>query len=343
MIPTSRTCIVYNTPSKLLGLPPYYYRARSCDTNLTSNTPANQYQRLKLIQNTVRVEASLYTSNLGPLSAYQNPGTKTHNVCWNQMSDRVYPSVQKTVVPSGTNCALNKRNTSVTSSRPGCQAPGGKGCDIKHNSYDRYLNRLKGKGPLRRGVVPENFGVPVLPFNPAYPIYGAKTTKTSIVSGCDCPIPVNESDMATFTESYQSLTTPNQITKTNQPKKKQTERTTLQNDIQIYNNPLHQPYPDTEFVFNVGEYVFAIQSGDTYYTRGNIIQNINNLAYLIQFDSGMIEIQPVGSLLLYYPCNCNGEINSKIYPSGFLVVQSLANEFNPTCLYPTYIPGQPVL
>jgi hypothetical protein len=186
MIPTSRTSIVYNSPSKLLGLPAYYYRLRACDTNLTSNTPADQYQRLKLIQNTVRVYGSLYTANLGPLSAYQKPGVKTHNVCWNQMSDRVVPSIQKTVVPSGTNSALNRKTTSVTSSRPGCQSPGGVGCDIKHNSYDRYLNRLKGKGPLRRGIVPPNFGSPVIPFNPAYPIYGAKTIKTNIVTGCNC-------------------------------------------------------------------------------------------------------------------------------------------------------------
>ena len=341
MIPTSRTCIVYNTPSKLLGLPPQYYRARSCDTNLTSNTPANQYQRLKLIQNTVRVEASLYTSNLGPLSAYQNPGTKTHNVCWNQMSDRVYPSVQKTVVPSGTNCALNKKTTSVTSSRPGCQAPGGKGCDIKHNSYDRYLNRLKAKGPLRRGVVPQNFGVPVLPFNPAYPIYGGKTTKTSIVTGCDCPIPVNESDIAVVEINPQpqlSQVSTNTITK-----KTTTKESTLKNSRQIYNNPLYQPYPAPIFNFEIGEHVFAIQSGDTYYTRAEIINKINDLLYLVEFDNGMLEIQPVGSLLLYYPCNCNGEINSKIYTSGFLVVQSSPAEFNPTCLYPTYIPGEHVL
>jgi len=339
MIPTSRTCIVYNTTSKLLGLPEYYYRVRSCDTNLTSNTPANQYQRLKLIQNTVRVEASLYTSNLGPLSAYQNPGTKTHNVCWNQMSDRVYPSIQKTVVPSGTNCALNKKTTSVTSSRPGCQAPGGKGCDIKHNSYDRYLNRLKGKGPLRRGTVPKNFGVPVLPFNPAYPIYGAKTTKTNIVSGCDCPIPLSESNLGIGIVN-------NVVQKSNgngNGNGKLIQNSTIQNNIQIYNDPLYKPYPNTEFIFNIGEYVFAIQSGDTYYTRAKIKQNINNLAYLVEFDNGMLEIHSVASLLLYYPCNCNGEINSKTYPSGFLVVEKSVNEFNPTCLYPTYIPGQPVL
>jgi len=183
----SKTAIVYNQPNKIIGLPEYYYRARTCDTNLTSNTPASQYQRLKLIQNTVRVYASLYVSNLGPLEAYRKPTAATYGVCWNQMSDRPVPSVQKAVIPTGTNCALNRRHTSVTSSRPGCQAPGGVGCDIKHNSYDRYLNRLKGKGPLRRGIIPPNFGAPI-PFNPAFPIYGAKTTKTNIVNGCDCPI-----------------------------------------------------------------------------------------------------------------------------------------------------------
>lgn len=330
MIPTSRTSIVYNHPSKILGLPQHYYRVRACDTNLTANTPADQYQRLKLIQNTVRVYASLYTANLGPLSAYQNPGTKTHNVCWNQMSDRVEPSVQKTVVPTGANCTLNRKTTSVTSSRPGGQSPGGIGCDIKHNSYDRYLNRLKGKGPLRRGVVPPNFGVPVIPFNPAYPVYGAKTTKTSIVSGCDCPIPTNEMEVA-------------ELVNPNDSKPLVTKENALKNDIQIYNNPWYQPYPDSEFSFNIGEYVFAIQSGNNYFTRAKIQYKYDNLSYIIQFDNGVTEIKNMDSLLIYYPCNCNGQINSQVYPSGFLVTNSSPSEFYPTCLYPTYIPGQPVL
>ena len=137
-----KTAIVYNNPNKLLGLPPYYYRLRSCDTNLTSNTPANQYQIQKLIQNTVRVYSSLYTSNLGPLNAYRQP--ITYGVCWNQMSDRPVPSVQRATVPTGFNNNLNSRHHSVTSSKPGSQTPGGVGCDIKHNSYDRYLNRIKG-------------------------------------------------------------------------------------------------------------------------------------------------------------------------------------------------------
>ena len=145
MTSVQRTSIVQNN---IKGLPLTYYRCSNYYPNLNGNTPADQYQKLKLIQNTARVQSSLYTSNLGPLNAYRQPTKATNGVCWNQMSDRPVPSVQKTVVPTGSNNSLNRRHTSVTSSKPGGQSPGGIGCDIKHNSYDRYLNRLKGKGPL---------------------------------------------------------------------------------------------------------------------------------------------------------------------------------------------------
>ena len=50
----SKTAIVYKYPFDSLPnnktKDDYYYRLRNCDTNLTSNTPANQYQRLKLIK-----------------------------------------------------------------------------------------------------------------------------------------------------------------------------------------------------------------------------------------------------------------------------------------------------
>jgi hypothetical protein len=184
---TEATSLVENQYSKYLGLQPFYYRLRSCDTNLTSVSAANQYQRLKLIQNTVRVPSSMYTMNLGSLTAYVKPSIETQNVCWNQMSDRPYASEQRATVPTGFNNSLNSRHHSVTSSKPGCQTPGGKGVDIKHNSYDRYLNRLKGKGPLRREKTPVGFGLPIT-FNPAFPIYGGKTVKTNIVAGCNCPI-----------------------------------------------------------------------------------------------------------------------------------------------------------
>jgi hypothetical protein len=297
----SKTAIVYNNQSKLFGLPPYYYRLRNCDTNLTSNTPANQYQRLKLIQNTVRVDSSLYTSNLGPLTAYRQPTKATYGVCWNQMSDRPVPSVQTGIIPTGSNSSMNRRHTSVTSSRPGCQAPGGVGCDIKHNSYDRYLNRLKGKGPLRRGVVPPTFGSPI-PFNPAFPVYGGKTIKTNIVTSCDCPIENKALD--------------------------------LNQDIQIYNDPLWQPYPAENYGFSVGTYVYAVEEGNDFFTRAVVLDVINDV-YIIQFDDGTIQtVTDVNQLKIYFPCNCNETAsNGIIYSNGF----TDDDAFNKSCLYPEII------
>jgi hypothetical protein len=182
---------------------------------------------------------------------------------------------------------MNRRHTSVTSSKPGSQTPGGKGCDIKHNSYDRYLNRLKGKGPMRRGVIPPRFGTPIQ-FNPAVPIYGGKTTKTNIVNGCDCPI-----------------------------------ESPLKQDISVYNNPLWQPYPTAEYGFSVGNYVYAIQTGNTFYTRA-LVTNIANGIYTIQFDNGTIqEVNNVNELLIYFPCNCDSndiigisQISQSLYAGG---------------------------
>jgi hypothetical protein len=175
---------------------------------LASNNPASRYQKLKLIQNTVRVPSSIYTMNIGALNVYQRPN-KTYSVVeldnfgyivspgvnWNQMSDRKNPHIQKVVSASGSTYGGNSLKRTLTRLRPGALSPGGVGVDIKHNSYDRYLARLKGKGPLRRGPIPKLFLSPYIPFNLAYPVYGSKLFKTSIVNGCDCPndgIPVKE-------------------------------------------------------------------------------------------------------------------------------------------------------
>jgi len=284
MISIYPTAIVYNEPNKVLGVPPFYFRCKSMCPNLNGNTPAEQYQRLKLIQNTVRVYSSLYTSNLGPLNAYKKPTSATYGVCWNQMSDRPLPSIQKTNVPTGFYNSLNSRHHSVTSSKPGTQSPGGIGCDIKHNSYDRYLNRLKGKGPLRRGVIPPNFGTPI-PFNPALPIYGGKTTKTNIVTGCDCP-----------------------------------QEDSLNQDKQIYNNPTFQPITaDNYYKFAVGEYVYAKEKLNTYYSRAKII-DIKDGIYTVEFDDNHIQtFSNESELLVYFPCNCDGTVNNVVFKNGFYI------------------------
>ena len=309
---TSITSIVLNPSfAKQLGVPPYYYRYRSCNPNFPNRTqtsvggftPADQYQKLKIIQDTVRVYGSLYVDNLGALTAYtkpiSDPNKGYYGVCWNQMSDRPVPSVQRATIPTGYATALNRRHTSVTSSKPGSQTPGGVGCDIKHNSYDRYLNRLKGKGPMRRGVVPENFGKPI-PFNPAFPIYGGKTMKTNIVdAGCDCPI-------STPSENEQQ-------------------------DLRIYNNPLWQPYPSANLSFNIGDYVYAIKTGTNYYSKAIVIAVTSGI-YTIKFDDDTIQDNTIGELLIYFPCNCTTDFGLLSLPSGIYITRSRVKGLN--CVLP---------
>ena len=155
---------------------------------LSSTDPAFQYQTQKRIQNTVRVKSSLYTDNLAALNIFQYPRIKTQ-VNWNQMSDRALPHFQtNSTFSQGSFYHGNSRRHPQTRCQPGATNPGGLGVDIKHNSYCRYLGRLKAKRPFKREAVPSTFGKPI-PFNPAFPIYGAKTLKTNIVSGCNnCPL-----------------------------------------------------------------------------------------------------------------------------------------------------------
>jgi hypothetical protein len=104
------------------------------------NDGASQSQKEKIIRNMVRINSSLYTMNLATSHVYNNSNSVS-NVNWNQMSDRNQAHVQQVVVSS--RGSSTKR--SVTRNRPGACSPGGAGVDVKHNSYDRHLARLKGK------------------------------------------------------------------------------------------------------------------------------------------------------------------------------------------------------
>jgi len=175
-------------------------RCRGCYNTLNGNDPASRYQKLKLIQNTVRVPSSIYTMNVGALNVYQKPDTffqtietnganflVSPGVNWNQMSDRRNPHIQTVVSGSGSAYGGNSLKRTLTRLRPGALSPGGIGVDIKHNSYDRYLARIKGKAPLKRQAIPKTFASPYIPFNRAFPVYGGKLFKTAIVNGCNCP------------------------------------------------------------------------------------------------------------------------------------------------------------
>jgi hypothetical protein len=262
----NKTSLILNEPNKIIGLPEFYYRRRNCDTNLNSNTPANRYQIQKRIQKTVRVDSSLYTSNLAPFSVYQKPTKKTYNVCWNQMSDRVSPSYQPNIVPTGFYHSINNRRHSVTSSRPGGQNPGGYGVDIKHNSYDRYLNRLKGKGPLRRGPVPNILAAPEIKFNRAYPIYGGKVMKTSIIAGCNCPV----------------------------------ENRKVDDEVKIFDNPLFQPEEINSSDSLIGRQVFALYKTNQF-KQGQIL-SFDNESALIEWNDGTTSRVVWANIKLFNRC-----------------------------------------
>lgn len=113
----------------------------SCDGNC--NNDAKKEITQKRIWKQVRVQSSLFSMALASVnvggSSTNQPLSNYGDVNWNQSSDRNRPAIQNKVVPSHG----NSTRTSLTRHRPGSSSPGGKGVDIKHNSYDRYLARRK--------------------------------------------------------------------------------------------------------------------------------------------------------------------------------------------------------
>jgi len=267
---------------------------RSFNHNLNGNDPATQYQRQKIIQNTVRVKSSLYTMNLGALNVFQRPSLTYRlvdnsgatyvappSVNWNQMSDRKEPHVQVVKTGSGSGYRTSSTRHTITRLRPGAMSPGGTGVDIKHNSYERYLNRLKGKGPVRRGVIPPTYGTPYIPFNRAFPIYGGKTIKTSIVSNCNCPI--TDTNTIVDTKLYENSDYQNQIL-------------------------------NVTYTFNVGDFVWAKKyTGiSTNYEKATIISIVDGL-YTVKFSDETETVLIKCELLIYNDCgNCaNTNTNSE--------------------------------
>lgn len=292
---------------------------RACNQNLAGNDPASQYQRQKLIQNTVRVASSLYTMNLAGLSSYQKPLSRYQlveqsgtpyiappTVYWNQMSDRAKPAHQVVKTGSGSTYHGSSTRHTIVRNRPGAMSPGGVGVDIKHNSYDRYLNKIKGKTPLRRGIIPPNYGTPIL-FNRAYPIYGGKVVKTNIINGCNCP---NIEDNST-------------------------------GDKIIYGselNAIQDKILSERYKFSLGDFVWAKKYiDDTKFYKAQII-NIENGVYTIQFidDNTIIETNICG-LFIYFDCNCASElsIEEKILKNTFSAqnINKLASEYGELSCY----------
>jgi hypothetical protein len=122
----------------------------NCNYSLSTNTPcvscvnvanvsATQAIVQKRIWRQVRTGSAIYTMNLSSLTSAANRLASGSNVNWNQMSDRVLAANQSVIQPTHGN---SLRRT-LTSDRPGAGSPGGRGVDVKHDSYARYLNRKK--------------------------------------------------------------------------------------------------------------------------------------------------------------------------------------------------------
>jgi len=138
----------------------------TCDIQGSENKVANQ----KRIWKASRVAQSQYLDSISSLSVY-TPPTLNIKVNWNQSSDRAVPGIVKRNVPS----RGNSTKYSITRERPGSQSAPGAGVDVKHGSYHRYLERLKGKGPAR-----------TQPKNADLPLYGNKTRNFGISNAYDC-------------------------------------------------------------------------------------------------------------------------------------------------------------
>lgn len=279
-----------NGSTQVDGVPTELNSCRGCNQNLASNNPASQYQRQKIIQNTVRVAASLYTMNLAALASYQKPDNQPQVVeqagtpylvpshtYWNQMSDRAKPAHQVAKVASGATYHASSTRHTITRDRPGAMSPGGIGVDIKHNSYDRYLNKLKGKSPLRRGIIPPNYGAPI-PFNPAFPIYGGKIVKTGIIAGCHCP----DGNNLSLERIYADKT-----------------------------NALQDLLLAVTYEFHVGDFVWtsrATTNVGSFYRAEIIAFDQATNTYTVKFDDGTIETKSYNDLMIYFDCTCNPEL-----------------------------------
>lgn len=127
--------------------------------------------RQKRIWNQVRVPSSQLISVLKVQNVIggesNKPTLANANVNWNQSSDRAIPAIQKVYRPTNG----NSTKTSITRERPGSQSPGGVGVDIKHNSYERYLMRKKGKHLNTES-------------NSSSPLIGNKTKSFGFFDGC---------------------------------------------------------------------------------------------------------------------------------------------------------------
>ena len=215
------------------------------------------------------------------------------------MSDRARPSNQVTVIASGSTYHTSSTRHTITRQRPGAMSPGGVGVDIKHNSYERYLNKIKGRGPIRKGVIPPNYGKPI-PFNRAFPVYGGKVVKTAII-GCGCE---------------------------NGEDKKEIDKRIFGNK----QNAIQDEILSVKYKYNIGDSVWAKKfDGEKTLYKG-VIKEIKDGKYKVEFDDNVQKEFSYCELLIFFNCNdCNVELPIKeeilsIYPHQRRLLTEIATD-----------------
>ena len=90
------------------------------------------------VKNSITITGDIY--NNSPVNPGKGSMTWGNPYNLRNMSDRINPhSVTNNNVPT----RGNSLHSSVTANKPGSMVPGGRGVDVKHGSYARYLGKLK--------------------------------------------------------------------------------------------------------------------------------------------------------------------------------------------------------
>jgi hypothetical protein len=147
---------VTNCTTKFNNEKPLYRYKKPDVPGISGETDYDISATQKIIQNTVRVPASLYSNNLASL--HINSNNLGINKPWNNASDRLQAH--------GPN--LNSASSSIKQNY---------GVDIKHNSYNRYLGRKKSQNLKsdKQRTNPDSYN--------SWPTYwGNKTYKFGIVN-----------------------------------------------------------------------------------------------------------------------------------------------------------------
>ena len=142
-----------------------FHRADSlCIPNPTYQNDITQ----RRIWNQVRQTSSGRLQQLSAVTSGVEFLKNQTNVNWHQRSDRFMASRQPQLHPTHG----NSLKSTLTSGKPGSASPGGIGCDVKHDSYARYLNKIKAQTVSKQTTVV------------AQPLYGNKRFATGYATTC---------------------------------------------------------------------------------------------------------------------------------------------------------------